>query len=357
MRDGPRLALEEVLVSAQGHPESTAAHVVARWGTRSLVVVHDGALLVDWTTQGHDSAAVQRCYSITKSLTGTILAELVVRGDVARSDVVADVLPALGTSGFADATVGELADMTVELAYLEDYAEIGGGSSTGRGHDFGDYVVALGMHGSDAEVDVDAARTIRSLLPRIGRGEGPHGSAFHYATPVTDVIGWLVEAVTGRSVVDHVTELIWLPSGASTTARWDTDLEGVAQVAAGLWTSTNDLARIGLLLAERTRGQGDPSAVSPEALKEVRIGGSTEVFASDEHYAYLTGYSYRDQWWIPAGPEGAFSGWGIFGQFLWVDPEHDVVIAGHGRAGLAGDPDRDVEQHALCAAIVDAVAS
>lgn len=321
------------------------------------MVVHRGELVVDWIADGHDPTRPQRCYSVTKSMTGTILAELVAVGSVARSDQVGDVVAPLAPSGFGDATVGDVLDMTVELAYVEDYAEIAGGSSGGAGHDFGDYVVALGLEEPGAVVRDGAARTIRDLLTRIGRGEGAHGSAFHYATPVTDVAGWIIETVTGRDPVDLIVERIWVPSGAEHAARWSTDRAGTASAGAGLEATTHDLARIGVLLGERARGEGPDDAVSPAALADAMRGGSTEAFAADGHYAYLSGYSYRDQWWIPTGPNGAFSGWGIYGQFLWVDPTIDMVVACHCRGVAPSDPHRDLDQHALCEALRETLAA
>lgn len=352
---GPPLDLDRVDVEPTGRPAVTAVEVLRRWDTRALVVLRAGELAVEWVAPGHDVDRPQRCYSVTKSMTGTLLADLIVAGAVSRADRVDELVPPLAASGFGDATVGDLADMTVELAYVEDYAEIAGGSSRGDAHDFGDYVVALGMHDGDAAVDDGAARTIRHLLPRIGRGPGPHGAAFHYATPVTDAVGWVIEEVTGRDVVDLFVERIWAPSGASASAGWGLDPAGTPGVGAGLEVTTHDLARIGLLLAACARGEGPAGSVSEEALAEVRRGGSTEVFAADGHYAYLGPYSYRDQWWIPCGPHGPISAWGIYGQFLWVDPDRDVVVACHGRGPAPSDPGRDLDQHALCVALTDAL--
>jgi CubicO group peptidase (beta-lactamase class C family) len=271
------------------------------------------------------------------------------------------VLPELAGSAFDGAAVGHVADMTVPLAYIEDYAEIAGGSSGRRGHDFGDYVVALGMEEDGVDVAADAPRTIREFLPQLdapvsdGSAVEP-GAVFQYATPVTDVLGWLIERLVGIDAATLVEQQIWDVSGASAPATWDLDAAGTPMVGAGLAMTTTDLARIGFVLGECARGEGPDGSISRAALDEVRRGGSVEAFAADEHYAYLRDYSYRDQWWIPQGPGAAFSGWGIYGQFLWVDPDAEVVLACHGRGGTPGDPARDAEQHALCAAIVGALA-
>jgi CubicO group peptidase (beta-lactamase class C family) len=336
--------------------------VLERWGSRTFVVLHRGEVVTEHVSAGHDPARLQKCYSITKSMIGTVAAELIVQDVVSRDTAVVEVLPELDGSAFDGIAVGHLADMTVPLAYIEDYAEIAGGSSGRRGLDFGDYVVALGMEEDGVEVAAGAARSIRELLPRleapVSEGAAPvhPGAAFQYATPVTDVLGWLIERIVGVDAATLVEQQIWASCGASASATWDLDRAGTPMVGAGLAMTTRDLARIGTVLAECARGEGADGSISRAALDEVRRGGSLEAFAADEHYAYLEGYSYRDQWWIPQGPDAAFSGWGIYGQFLWVDPDADLVLACHGRGGTPADPARDAEQHALCAAITEAVA-
>ena len=37
------------------------------------------------------------------------------------------------------------------------------------------------------------------------------------------------------------------------------------------------------------------------------------------------GYGY--QWWIPPEPAGDFLAIGIYNQFIYVDPQHQIVIA------------------------------
>lgn len=349
------LDLREVQVVVGDRPAGDVLEVAERWGTRGLVVLHGGRTVVDHHADGQDPLRPNRCYSVTKSLTGSVAAHLSTSGAVDRDAVVGELVPALAGSGFGDATVGHLADMEVSIAYVEDYGDIAGGSSNGAGHDFGDYVVALGLEEPGATVAPDAARTVRALLPRIGRGDRRHGEVFAYATPVTDALGWVIEVASGADVVDHVERLVWRHAGADVAARWGTDRAGIPSVGAGLQVTTLDLARLGAVLSRCARGEGPDGSLPRAALDDVRRGGSPEAFAAS-HYDHLAGYTYRDQWWLPEGSPGPISGWGIFGQVLWIDPDADVVVAWHARHPLASSPERDLEQHATCVALVRALA-
>ncbi len=45
----------------------------------------------------------------------------------------------------------------------------------------------------------------------------------------------------------------------------------------------------------------------------------------DTYAPHLKGSGY--QWWIPENPQGDFTAIGIYGQFIYVHPGHNVVIA------------------------------
>jgi CubicO group peptidase (beta-lactamase class C family) len=54
----------------------------------------------------------------------------------------------------------------------------------------------------------------------------------------------------------------------------------------------------------------------------------------DPQLARGTGYqqvhpngSYRNQWWVPGDSRGTVYAAGIHGQFIWIDPVSDTVIA------------------------------
>jgi CubicO group peptidase (beta-lactamase class C family) len=213
-------------------------------------------------------------------------------------------------------------------------------------------MAALGLDGTDT--DQGRPGSIRDLLALVGPGSRPHGEAFAYATPVTDTLGWLLERADDRDGADSLATL-WAEVGAERDALLTRDPAGTALMGAGLATTTRDLARFGVLVADVIVGRGEPgSALDGAVLDTIRDGGDPGAFQRGGHYAYLDGYSYRDQWWLPGGPSRPLSAWGIHGQVLWIDPDADVVIAYHCGGPLPSEQRRDLEQDALCRAIVDA---
>ena len=144
-------------------------------------------------------------------------------------------------------------------------------------------------------------------------------AAFAYATPVSDALGWVVERMASRDGAEVLDDALWSRIGAEHDAVLTRDATGTALLGAGLAMTTRDLARFGAMLAAGGTN-GSTEVVDPAVVETIRAGGDPEVFQRGGHYSYLTGYSYRDQWWLPGGPSRPLSAWGIYGQVLWVEP-------------------------------------
>lgn len=332
---------------------TTVDEVLRRHDARGLVVAHRGRLAVEWYRDQRDAARRRPCYSVTKSFTGTLGALAVDRGALDRSAVVGDILPDLAASGFGDASVGEVADMTVSIAYDEDYDDAAAGASADGtvALGFGDYMAAIGL-APPGRGGPGGPRGVRGLLASVARGPGAHGEVFAYATPVTDVLAWLLERSLGVGYLDLLREGLWAHVGAEWSATLLADPEGTPLAGGGLLMTTRDLARFGQLLVDGGTGAHGTVVPAP-VLDAIRAGGDRRAFERS-HYAELTGYTYRDQWWMPPGPTRPLSAWGIHGQLLWVDPDAGLVVACHCVGPAASDERRDAEQDAMCRAIAEA---
>ena len=74
------------------------------------------------------------------------------------------------------------------------------------------------------------------------------------------------------------------------------------------------------------------------------------VRASTSPAPTAPGYDYGYWWWLEPGG-GAYMARGNLGQFVFVDPRHDVVVA------RFGTDDGDVDWPAVFAEVADSVAS
>lgn len=278
--------------------------------TDGILVLHKGTVVFErwFGVTGPETRHI--AFSVTKSFIGTLVQMLVGEGRIDLDARVSSVVPELAASGFGSATIGQVLNMTTALDFSEDYGDPNSG--------IGAYSAALGL--TPRPAGYTGPHNLWDYLTTV-QGEGAHGHGFVYRTPNTDVLAWIVTRATGKPLHELLTERLWQPLGMLGDADLMVDETGSPFAGGGLNLRLEDLARFGEAL--RTGGAG----VIPEAdVARIRAGGDPARFAVDG-YPQLAGWSYGSQWWHSHNANGCFSGRGIHGQVLWIDPAAEMVIA------------------------------
>lgn len=334
------LGVSGIRYEFEGQPYSLP-ELHRRTHTTAFLVAQRGEILHEsYPGRFASPSARFQLFSLTKSVTSMLIGIALERGEIGGlADPVTEYLPQLAGSGYDGVTLGDLLDMSSGVGAVEDW--------TVPDAPIRRFETAVSTGGSVLDV-------IRST-PRL---RDP-GTAFNYSTIDTHVIGWLLEAATGRTLAEYATERLWQPMGAESDA-FSFLTRGKPRTALGggsLNATVRDLARVGMIMASGGR-VGDAQLV-PEAWV-ARSRGSERphlqvgALTSGGGTAH---YGYSNQWWTLGGERRAFTGLGVHGQFLWVDPESETVIV---KTSAWNDPDddaRDAETCAALAAIVDAVSS
>jgi len=291
--------------------------------TDGLLVVHKGTVIHErwFGVTGPETRHI--AFSVTKSFVGTIAASLVAEGRLDPGAPVCAYVPELAGSGFGNATVRQVMDMTTAVDFSEEYTDPQSG--------IGAYSAAVGF--VPPASSYAGPRDMWSFLAGIG-SNGEHGQAFTYRTCNTDVLNWIITRVTGKSFATNLSERFWQPLGLR-DADVMVDSIGTPFAGGGLCLRLEDLARFGEAI--RQGGQG---VIPPEAIAAIRQGGRPDQFDTP-HYPSLPGWSYGSQWWHSHGADGGFSARGIHGQALWIAPEADLVIARFGSHPVAGNAGND----------------
>ena len=282
--------------------------------TDGIVVLHRGRIVYEKDFPILPADRQHIAFSVTKSFIGTLGAMLVAEGKLDAAATVTKYIPELAESAFGDATVQQVLDMTTALDYSEDYAD--------PNSSFLPYARAAGMLPSPP--GYTGATTIYDFLRGVAK-KGTHGTEFHYRSPNTDVVGWLIWRVTGKSPDVVLQERIWSRLGAEGDAFMALDRVGTPLAAGGFNTRLRDLARFGEMI--RLGGKWNGQQVVPASVIEgIRAGASREAFKFG-NYPTLPGWSYHNQWWISHDDHGAFMARGIHGQAIYIDPKAEMVIA------------------------------
>lgn len=340
---GPRLALERIaFTDLLGRP-ATVARMVREAYTDGLLVLHRGRVVHEQYEGELRPERPHLAMSVTKSVVGMAAAKLAHEGVLSLDRPAGHYVPELAASAWADASLRQILDMTVGVAYSEDYndpqAEVWRHAFAGRMRPRPrDYQGPMGFYAS-----------LQGMRKR-----GEHGAAFDYKTVNTEVLSWVLARVAGRRTAEVVSELIWQPLGAEHDAYFMLDDHGVEAGGGGLCTTLRDLARFGE--AMRCDGCLGGRQVVPQAVvAEVRAGGDRALFARSP-YTLIEGGSYHHQWWLTHNAHGAYMARGIFGQSLYVDPRAEMVVARYAAHPLAAsrytDPLTLPGLHALAQALL-----
>ena len=321
-----------------GDAPITWAQSLALSYTDGVVVLHRGRIIYERYFGALTEDGQHGLMSVTKSFTGLLGAMLVAEGQLDPVRRVSDYVPELARSAFGSATVRELLDMTTGIQFSEDYADPQ--ADVWRHAQAGNPLPKpKGYRGPQSYYEF-----LQTVKP-----QGRHGDAFGYKTANSDALGWVIARVSGRSVAELLSERLWRRIGAEQDAYFTVDSIGTPFAGGGLNAGLRDLARVGELL--RNEGMLNGQAILPRAaIDDIRRGGSRTAFAK-AGYRLLTGWSYRNMWWVTHNEHGAYMARGVHGQALYIDPKAEMVIArlaSHPTAAnAANDPVSLPAYHAL----------
>lgn len=293
-----------------------------------VIIMHHGKIVYEkyfgaLTIEGQHAAM-----SVTKSFTGTLGIILSKEGLIDPEKTVSYYVPELKKSAFGDATVRQVMDMTTALQFSEDYAdpnaEIWKFSAAGNP--------------LPKPKDYDGPRTYYEYLPTVKKN-GIHGDAFGYKTVNSDVLGWIIARVTGKSVAEVLSERIWRKIGAEQDGYFSVDAIGTPFAGGGFNLGLRDMARFGQLILNDGK-VGQEQIIPKAAIDDIKKGGDKKAFEK-AGYSLLKGWSYRNMWWITNNDHGAFCARGVHGQVIYVDPKADMVIVRFASNPVAGNAAND----------------
>ena len=300
--DGTRASVDEVL-------EDTY--------TDATVVVHGGRVVLERYAGETAPGTPHLLMSISKSVVGCVVGNLVERGLLSPAHLVTDHVPELEQSGYRGASLRDILDMRSGVEFSEDYTDL----------DAEVRVIEQAMGWRPAS-DRRVPSSMYAYLTTLG-GTGEHGGVFDYRSCETDVLGWVCERATNTRMADLISELVWSPIGAERDAEITCDGAGTAIHDGGMCANARDLARFGVMLlagGELAGRRAVPAAWLRESWTADR--DILEAFAQSVSGPYLPGGWYRNKFWfVPREHHVALLCLGIYGQMLYVNPGTGTVAA------------------------------
>jgi CubicO group peptidase (beta-lactamase class C family) len=294
--------------------------------TTAFVVLHHGEVVHEsYPGRFAGPRARMQLFSVSKSVTSMLVGIALADGDIAGlDDRVGDYRPDFAGTAYEDTTLAELLDMTSGV----------GDSELWDAPDSGIKRFERAVLGGG-----DVAEVIRSAPRTAAPGE-----RFNYSTFDAQLLGWILEAATGKSLAGYAAERLWTRIGADRDAYyWLTRARPRTAIGAGSFNATaRDVARLGLLMTNNGAAGGE-QIVPRDWVRRSRGSTAPHLAVGALGPSGYDHYGYANQWWNLGGPHHAFTALGVHGQYLFVDPIADVVIVKCSAWPTQDDEERDRE--------------
>lgn len=281
----------------------------------AMVVVRGQTLLFENYAQDFGPECLHSMQSITKTTMNLIFGRLIEDRLVDLNQKVVDYLPEIG-SGYAQATVQQVLNMDLMNNFNEDYSDpYRFDERPGATVGYGRQEIAMGWRlPPEGENEIICRQFLTSLVS--DDVTNTTGIA-QYRSPNTDVLGWIAERVTGRSLRGMLIEIVEA-AGIEGMFYISTDREGTPIISGGGSMTARDLARYGQLFARSGVGVNGEKFGNSAYFERIRTCTGPPM-PEPEDWVYYSNQMMTNGHWLGHGGYG--------GQYMLADPVSGVVVA------------------------------
>jgi hypothetical protein len=142
------------------------------------------------------------------------------------------------------------------------------------------------------------------------------------------MLAWLFERASGKRYADLVSNYLWKPLGSEQSAYITVDRIGGMRAAGGICMTAKDLSRLGQLIAQNGIRNGR-QIITSNWIEDLYKGGNRTAWDNGSFKDFFRSKArhYRSNWYICQEAGQLLHGFGIHGQYLFVDQEKKLSIA------------------------------
>jgi len=263
-----------------------------------LLIIQDGSIRFEKYLLGNNEHTRWMSMSVVKSITATLVGAAIRDGYIDGLDApLVRYLPRFKGSAYDGVSVRQLLQMASGVAWNETYTD----PASDR------------RRMLEAQI-AQQPGAILDLMASLPRAAEP-GTRWNYSTGETHVVGALVRAATGMHVADYLSRKLWSKLGMEADATWWLESpDGLEVGGSGLSATLRDYGRFGLFLLNG--GVIDGEQILPQGWVEAATSRQ-QIGGEEVEYGYML--------WPLHGR--SYAAIGIFGQFVFVDPDRNLVVA------------------------------
>ncbi|MFC1564581.1 serine hydrolase domain-containing protein [candidate division KSB1 bacterium] len=282
----------------------------------SLVVVRNGYLVVEEYFGGYNRERLHTLQSVSKSFTSAVMGIAIDQGAIEGIDEkILDFFPDIKD-------IQNLDDRKKAMTFKDLLTMRSGTDYHERGPESPHYRL------NALSTGWDIFYLNRPMASR-------PGTRFQYDSGGVILMSTMLKNRTGMHADEFMEKYLFKPLGIN-DFNWFKNSEGHPHTGGGLNLRPRDMAKLGLLYLNK--GKWDEKQVVPE--QWVTESFKMHVTFQGQNAGKAIGYGYL--WWIQEpdpdgdGKQPIYSARGAFGQYIFVIPEHNMVVAvtGMGRTGM-----------------------
>jgi CubicO group peptidase (beta-lactamase class C family) len=280
--------------------------VLSSSATLGFLMTREGEVVYEWYTPGHSAETPVMVFSVSKSILSMLVGIAIQDGLIGSdTDPITEYVPEMSEGGLDAVSIRSLLTMDSSLAYVEG------------DNPFGEHV----------EFNYTSDLSTATLGLRVRPEPDP---VFRYKSGDYAVLGLMLDRVLGEQTISaYLQDRLREPLGSEDEAVWSTDHEdGLERTWCCLATSARDLARLGQLMVDD--GVWEGTRLIPSEWVEASLTPVFEPARWPAEYGEGPLANYGLGWWQTIG--GPWLALGKDGQYLYLDPEHDVVVVRQGES-------------------------
>ena len=267
--------------------------------TVAFLVIKNDTIQYEKYWGKYDESSIVPSFSMAKSIT-SILIGCAIDDKLIKSvnEPITNYIPELKENDFDKVTIENLLQMTSGIKFNESYI-----------NPFGD--AATFYYGTNLR------KAIKKMKLEIEPGE-----RFAYSSGSSQLLGLVLErALKNKTISSYLEEKIWQPLEMEFDASWSLDRKknGLEKTFCCINARARDYAKIGRLYLNKGKWN-DKQIVS-----ENWVAQSTKIDTTNN-----SSLRYQYQWWLPS-QTGDFIAQGILGQYIYVNPEKNLIIVRLGK--------------------------
>ncbi len=269
-----------------------------------LMIIQRDTIIYEDYQRGLTPAETHISWSMSKSVVATMLGIAHQEKLFELEEQITAYLPQLTGTGYDGVRIKDILQMSSGVRFNEDYGDFNS--------DINRFGRAFASGGSLEEF---AKSLVRERTP---------GTYCHYVSIDTQVLGMLLAKITGKSLTSYLNERLWQPMGMEDGGEFLVDNTGMELALGGLNMTLRDYAKMGLLYLHQ--GYYNGRQIVDSSWVRAAITPDAPHLMPGEHFMSSHDLGYGYQWWIPNPDEGDFFAAGIYNQYIYVQPDKDLVI-------------------------------